>query len=60
MLGSQVQRLFLPSSTSEPQGQKIWEPPRGIYQVTQKMSNFNNKITERKKPAVRRRKKLQL
>ena len=36
MFGSQVQRPFLPSSTSERQGQKLLGVPRGIYQVEQK------------------------
>ena len=36
MFGSQVQRPFWPSSTSERQGKKLWGPPRGIYQVKQK------------------------
>ena len=36
MFGSQVQRPFLPSSTSERQGKKLWAVPRGIYQVIKK------------------------
>ena len=49
MFGSQVQRPFLPSSTSERQGQKLLGVPRGIYQVIQKvLRNFHNKMTEKK------------
>ena len=49
MIGSQVQRPFLPSSTSERQGKKLWAVPRGIYQVIQKvLSNFHNKMTKKK------------
>ena len=49
MIGSQVQRPFLPSSTSERQGTKLCAVPRGIYQVIQKvLSNFHNKMTEKK------------
>ena len=49
MFGSQVQRPFSPSSTSERQGQKLLGVPRGIYQVIQKvLSNFHNKMTEKK------------
>ena len=33
MFGSQVQRPFSPSSTSERQGKKLWAVPRSIYQV---------------------------
>ena len=36
MLGSQVQRPFSPSSTSERPGPKLWAVPRGIYHVIQK------------------------
>ena len=49
MLGSQVQRPFSPSSTSERPGQKLWAVPRGIYHVIQKvLRNFHNKMTEKK------------
>ena len=43
MIGSQVQRPFLPSSTSERQGKKLWAVPRGIYQVIEQvLSHFHN------------------
>ena len=49
MFGSQVQRPFLPSSTSERHRKKLWAVPWGIYQVIQKvLSNFHNKMTKKK------------
>ena len=49
MIGSQVQRPFLPSSTSERRGQTLLGVPRGIYQGIQKvLTNFHNKMTEKK------------
>ena len=56
MIGSQAQRLVLPSSTSERQGHKLLGVPRGIYQVIQKvLSNFHSKITEKEKFAIKQK-----